>query len=57
MGQFAWDRASAGTRILIVSSTYSLDGKSVLITGGSIGIGEATALALAPYGCKLALTY
>lgn len=37
--------------------TYELQDKVVLVTGGSIGIGEATALAFAPQGCRLILTY
>jgi short-subunit dehydrogenase len=37
--------------------TYLLADKVVLITGGSIGIGEATALAFAPKACRLILTY
>lgn len=34
---------------------HPLEGKVVLITGASSGIGEATARAMAPLGCKLAL--
>lgn len=36
---------------------YSLAKKIVLITGGSIGIGEAMALTFAPEACLLILTY
>jgi short-subunit dehydrogenase len=36
---------------------YSLHNKVVLITGGSIGIGESIALAFAPQGPRLVLTY
>jgi ribitol 2-dehydrogenase len=35
--------------------THPLDGKVILITGASSGIGAATARALAPLGCRLVL--
>ena len=37
--------------------SIELSGKTVLITGASIGIGRAVALAFATAGCNLALTY
>ena len=37
--------------------TIDLAGKSVLVTGASIGIGRETALSFAAAGCKVALTY
>jgi NAD(P)-dependent dehydrogenase (short-subunit alcohol dehydrogenase family) len=37
--------------------TYDLVGKSVLVTGGSRGIGRAAALAFAREGCRLAITF
>ena len=35
--------------------THPLKDKVIIITGASSGIGEATAIAMAPLGCKLAL--
>lgn len=37
--------------------TFNLDGKRVLVTGGSSGIGSAISKALADAGAKVALTY
>ncbi len=37
--------------------SYLLRNKVVLVTGASIGIGQAIALALAPHGPRLLLTY
>jgi NAD(P)-dependent dehydrogenase (short-subunit alcohol dehydrogenase family) len=37
--------------------TIDLTGKSVLVTGASIGIGRETALSFAAAGCKVALTW
>jgi NAD(P)-dependent dehydrogenase (short-subunit alcohol dehydrogenase family) len=37
--------------------TIDLAGRSVLVTGASIGIGRETALRFAAAGCKVALTY
>ena len=37
--------------------TIDLTGKSVLVTGASIGIGRETALRFAAGGCRVALTY
>jgi NAD(P)-dependent dehydrogenase (short-subunit alcohol dehydrogenase family) len=37
--------------------TIDLAGKSVLVTGASIGIGRETALRFAAAGCRVALTY
>lgn len=37
--------------------TRGLDGRVALVTGGSVGIGAATARALAAHGCRVALTY
>ncbi|MHC4383035.1 MAG: SDR family NAD(P)-dependent oxidoreductase, partial [Planctomycetota bacterium] len=34
-----------------------LEGKSAIVTGGSIGIGTAIALALAREGCDVAINY
>jgi NAD(P)-dependent dehydrogenase (short-subunit alcohol dehydrogenase family) len=37
--------------------TINLAGKTALVTGASIGIGRATALALARCGADVAITY
>ena len=37
--------------------SIDLSGKSVLVTGASIGIGRETALRFAAAGCRVALTY
>ncbi len=34
-----------------------LEGKSAIVTGGSLGIGTAVALALAKEGCNVAINY
>ena len=44
-----------GGRILDLSQ-FVLEGKTVLVTGGSRGIGEATAIALANAGADVAVT-
>lgn len=36
---------------------YQLDGKSAIVTGGSLGIGTAVALDLAKNGCDVAINY
>ena len=41
---------------MIDTSQFSLEGKSALVTGGSRGIGEATAIAFAKAGANVAVS-
>src|SRR6266704_5373766 len=47
----------SGGRRLVVSLRIDLSGRSFLVTGGSRGIGAATARLLANAGARVAITY
>ena len=41
---------------MMYKDMFDLTGKVAIVTGGSRGIGEAIALALVEFGCKVVLT-
>jgi 3-oxoacyl-[acyl-carrier protein] reductase len=50
-------RSSAATAAEEMAMDLGLEGKSAIVTGGSLGIGTSVALALAREGCDVAINY